>query len=93
MPTSIFVTTAATVDKVLALIDTQVFDAAMLDMNLHGNTSHPVAQALVARGVPFVYSTGNNGRDIMEGYHNRPVLKKPFKSEELGEILTRLLSR
>ena len=49
------VTFAATVDKALALIDSQVFDAAMLDMNLSGNTSHSVAEALIVRGVPFVY--------------------------------------
>ena len=56
------VTTAATVDKALALIDAQVFDVAMLDINLNGNPSHSVADALIARGVPFVYATGNTGR-------------------------------
>ena len=34
------VTSAATVDKALALINAQVFDVAMLDMNLNGNDSH-----------------------------------------------------
>ena len=35
------VTAAATVDQALALIDAQVFDAAMLDMNLNGNKAMP----------------------------------------------------
>ena len=52
------VTAAATVDQALALIDAQTFDAAMLDMNLNGNKSYAVADALAARGVPFVFSTG-----------------------------------
>ena len=43
------VTAAGTVDQALALIDAQVFDAAMLDMNLNGNQSHAVADALAAR--------------------------------------------
>ncbi len=43
------VTAAATVGQALALIDAQVFDAAMLDMNLNGNKSHAVADALAAR--------------------------------------------
>lgn len=34
------VTTAETVDEALALIDAHIFDAAMLDMNLNGDTSH-----------------------------------------------------
>ena len=84
------VASAATVDKALALIDAQVFDVALLDVNLNGNDSHPVAEALSARGVPFVYSTGNTGQSMRDGYSGQPVLKKPFKYEELAAILTRL---
>jgi CheY-like chemotaxis protein len=84
------VTSAATVDKALALIDAQVFDAAILDIDLNGNDSHPVAEALSARGVPFVYSTGNTDHGSRDGYFDRPVLRKPFKYEELVAILTRL---
>jgi CheY-like chemotaxis protein len=84
------VTSAATVDKALALIDEQVFDVAMLDMNLNGNDSHVVAEALAARGTPFFYSTGNTSRNSRDGFSDRPVLKKPFKYEELAAILARL---
>jgi CheY-like chemotaxis protein len=84
------VAAAATVDQALALIDAQVFDAAILDINLNGNDSHPVAEALSARGVPFVYSTGNTDHGSRDGYFDRPVLRKPFKYEELVAILTRL---
>ena len=87
------VTTAATVDQALALIETQVFDAAMLDLNLTGHESHAVADALAARGVPFLFSTGYTGHEMEDGYRDRPVLKKPFQDKELGEMLTRLLSR
>jgi CheY-like chemotaxis protein len=62
------VTSAATVEKALALISAQVFDVALLDVNLNGNDSHPVAEALSARGVPFVYSTGNTNRSLRDGY-------------------------
>jgi len=84
------VTSAATVDRALALINEQVFDVAMLDMNLNGNDSHVVAEALAARGIPFFYSTGNTSRNLRDGHSDRPVLKKPFKYEELAAILTRL---
>ena len=84
------VISAATVERALALINSQVFDAALLDVNLNGNDSHPVAEALSARGVPFVYSTGNTGHSLREGYSDRPVLKKPFKYEELAAILAHL---
>jgi CheY-like chemotaxis protein len=87
------VVAAATVEKALAAIDAQVIDLAMLDMNLNGDTNPAVAEALAARGIPFVYSTGNGGPNMRDGYRDRPVLKKPFRNEELVEMLTRLLSR
>jgi CheY-like chemotaxis protein len=85
------VTTAATVPQALTLIGAQDFDAAMLDMNLNGDKSHSVADALAARGVPFAFSTGYSGRDMRDGYRDRPLLIKPFQFEELAEIFTRLL--
>lgn len=83
---------AATVDQAIALIDRQIFDVAMLDMNLNGNKTYSVADALVARGVPFVFSTGYSSHGIKDGYRDRAVLKKPFRSAELADALTRLLS-
>lgn len=48
------VSAAATVDQALALIAAQAFDAAMVDVNLNGIKSYAVADALAARGVPFI---------------------------------------
>jgi|ERR1700722_5517533 CheY-like chemotaxis protein len=87
------VAVAATIDQAMALIDGRVFDAAMLDIKLKGKNSYAVADALAARGVPFVFATGNSVRDIGERYENRPVLRKPFKAERLVEALTALLPR
>lgn len=87
------VTAAATVGRALALIEEQVFDAAMLDMNLNGSKSHSVADALAVRGVPFIFSTGYSGHDMRDGYRDRPVLRKPFKYEDLVAMFTRLRSR
>ena len=87
------VSAAASVDQAIALIDAQDFDAALVDMNLNGTKSHAVADALAARGVPFAFSTGYSGHDMRDGYRDRPVLKKPFRDEELAAILTRLVAR
>ena len=87
------ITAAATVDQAIALIEEQVFDAAMLDVNLKGDNSRPVADALAARGVPFFFSTGNGGHHTMDGYGDRAVLRKPFVFENLAAIFTVLFSR
>ena len=83
--------TAATVDQAVTLIKGQVLDAAILDVNLKGTNSYPVADALAAQGVPFFFSTGNGGH-MADGYASRAVLRKPFKSDELATMLTGLLS-
>jgi CheY-like chemotaxis protein len=82
---------AATVDQALALIKAEAFDVAMVDVNLSGVTSYPVADALAAQGVPFVFSTGYTGGSLDDGYRDRPVLGKPYLESQLIAMLTRLL--
>lgn len=85
------IVSAATVDQALALIDGQALDAALLDLNLDGNISHPVADALAACGVPFAFVTGYGGSGIRECDRDRPLLTKPFGFERLAETLAGLL--
>jgi CheY-like chemotaxis protein len=86
------VTSAATVGQALTKIDGEVFDAAMLDVNLNGTKSYPVAERLAACGIPFVFATGYSDHALGEAYGARPVLKKPFRYPELASALSRLLS-
>lgn len=83
---------AARVKQALAIIETEVFDAAVLDINLNGEKSYPVADALIARGTPFVFSTGYNRDSTPHSYEGLPSLQKPFSIPELSDMLTRLLT-
>ena len=83
---------AARVAQALAIIDSQTFDAAVLDVNLNGQTSYAVADALAARGVPFVFSTGYAKDRLAEPYRSLTVLQKPFHGDELGAALETLLA-
>ena len=86
------VTVAATVEQAVALVASHDFDAAFLDMNLNGQKSDLVADALAARDVPFAFSTGYSKRDPGGGDGaGPPVLRKPFQQERLVEILKGLL--
>ena len=62
-------------------------DFALLDINLNGRDSHPVAEALAASGVPLVYSTGNTDHGSRGGYFDRPVLRKPFNMRNWSTCL------
>ncbi len=85
------VSCAATSERAVALIETNTFDAALLDMNLHGFDSRDVADALARRGVPFIYATGNGGPEMRNGFNGRDVLRKPFGLAEMEAGLSRLL--
>ena len=83
---------AARVAQALALIDAEMVDAAVLDVNLNGQTSYAVADALTARGVPFVFSTGYAKDRLAEPYRSLVILQKPFHEDELGAALEALLT-
>lgn len=85
------VSAAGNVEEALALVDEQAFDAAILDANLNGRKSYEVADALAARDVPFVFSTGYGREGLDDGYRDLPVLQKPFLITELVKIMARLL--
>lgn len=88
------VNAAATVSQALALIETQIFDVAVLDMNLNGSNSRVVSEALDKRGVPFVYSTGYSAIDheTRDGWRDQQVLRKPFTDKQLAETLRYVLA-
>lgn len=85
--------TAATLRDGMALLDTQHFDAAILDMNLNGVSVSPLADALLVRGVPFAFSTGGSDPDTLKGRSERPVLAKPYRDCELVDLLAALVDR
>ena len=85
------VSAATTIDQALACIEAQPIDAAIIDMDLRGQSSRPVAEALVARGIPFVFCTGSRQSDLWSGFRDRGILGKPFTYDDLVGVLTRLL--
>jgi CheY-like chemotaxis protein len=86
------ITASATAAKAIELTKSQVFDLAMLDLNLNGHQSYGVADALDALGVPFVFSTGYSTDGVSENYRDRPVLRKPYQADEMARILGDLLA-
>jgi CheY-like chemotaxis protein len=83
---------AAGVNQALAMIDAEAIDVAVLDVNLNGQLSYPIADALAARGVPFVFSTGYDKDRMLEGYRTCPVLQKPYHRSELSDMLAKLFT-
>ena len=83
---------ASSVNQALAMIDAEAVDAAVLDLNLNGQMSYPVADALAAHSVPFIISTGYDKDTLPDDYRACPVLQKPFQRSELSDALAKLLT-
>lgn len=78
----------ATVEEALAAVEAEgPLDAALLDVNLAGREVFPVAEALKARGVPVVFSTGYGEGGLSEAWRGSPVLQKPFTEQAVREAL------
>lgn len=73
-----------TVAGAIRLVETQTFDLALLDANLRGEFSGPIADALSERGVPFLFLTGYGSRDReLQAFASMAVMTKPVSEERL----------
>jgi CheY-like chemotaxis protein len=74
-------------------VDSDDFDAAMLDVHLNGKTVFPFAAELEKRHIPFLFATAYGGRGIPAEYRDHLVLEKPFGPRELQRALLSLTGR
>jgi DNA-binding response OmpR family regulator len=84
---------AATVAEAMAVLDAERPAGAVLDLNLGGDSSGPVADRLAAEGIPFLICSGYGASGVPPAHTGRPVLPKPYDPGELLRTMRRLLSR
>ncbi len=78
---------AGHIEDALRLAHDPGFDIAILDINLGGSTSLPVAEILAKRAVPFVFASGYGEADVPECFKNRPMLRKSFQVDDLDRAI------
>lgn len=82
------VTCASTLGQATGVAQSGRFDAVVLDLNLHGETSYPLADYLAANDVPFVFHTGQGEQSVLaKRYPGVAVCNKPCD----GRILLKTL--
>jgi CheY-like chemotaxis protein len=82
---------ASTVEAAIEMLNGTPPGVAVLDINLGGEKSYGVAQALAERQIPFIFSTGYADARLEAPWQDRPVLPKPFGQEQLAEALAAAL--
>ena len=69
------------------------FDVVLLDLDLAGTSTAPIAALLRQRELPFVFMTGLGKGGLPLEHAKRPVVAKPFKAQELIDTLKHAAAR
>ncbi len=78
---------ASRMEEALGAARTGTFDLAIIDVNLDGKPSYPIADVLKERGIPFVFATGYGAGGLDPKFTGTPVLAKPFAMSDLQRLL------
>jgi DNA-binding NtrC family response regulator len=85
---------APSVDSAANIVRQQPLDGAILDVNIIGGSSEPIARALTERKVPFFFITGYASPDIYsEDLRRRLSLRKPVDVDVLESTMRSLFLR
>jgi CheY-like chemotaxis protein len=79
--------TCETVADALARVEEGGFDVAIIDVNLNGERVWPVADRLVAKGIPYILATGGHIEPPPPAHAGAPVLSKPFTLDAIEPAL------
>lgn len=76
------------VNEATQLIETEPqIDAAVLDVNLGDEKSFPIAEAVVTRGIPFLFATGYNFGDVPSELRHATIVMKPLRVLAVEQLL------
>jgi DNA-binding response OmpR family regulator len=64
-------------DEAMQAAQREHFDFAILDINLSGTMVYPLADQLLARGIPFLFLTGYSPSNLPERFRPVTRLNKP----------------
>jgi CheY-like chemotaxis protein len=82
----------SSVEKAIKAIESnQQIDAAVVDVNLGGAMAFPVADALLARNIPFIFTSGYEGDALRERYPQIKNCLKPYLFPEMERALASAL--
>lgn len=78
-------------EQAVAVAQQETLDAAVLDVNVGGRAVTPVADALAARAIPFVFCTGYDAASLPAPHAAVPIIMKPCQAHQLKHaVLTSL---
>lgn len=86
------VAVAGRMDKAAELAGSVEADIAILDVNLNGEQTYPLAEILSKRGIAFIFATGYGRGSLNERWRDAPMVQKPFQARDLAAAITTALN-
>jgi CheY-like chemotaxis protein len=74
-------------DDALELARRAEFGVAVLDLNLNGTLSYPIAEVIRQRGIPVIFATGYGADGLLDRFRDCPTLQKPFSQQDFAEAV------
>lgn len=84
---------AATWDRAAKQAEDGRFDIALLDVNINGQLSFPIAETFARRGIPVVFASGYDIKERVASEFDGICVSKPYTSERLKEALFAALAK
>ena len=72
---------------ILAAASAADYDLAILDVNLRGEETYPVAEIAATHRKPVIFATGYGEQGLPEAWRDRPILQKPFDADALKDAI------
>lgn len=82
---------ARSVDAAMGLLNSEVIQAAILDVKVLDGATNEVGKALQERGIGYVVATGYGAADLHPQFRDVPILQKPFDFSTATEIISSIL--
>jgi hypothetical protein len=60
----------------------------VLDLNLGGTLSYPIAEVIRGRGIPIIFATGYGAYGLRQDFHDCPMLQKPFSQDDFAQAVS-----
>jgi len=83
---------ASRFDEAMRAAEQDEFGLAVLDVNLDGVSSLPIADRLIELGIPLIFATGYGKSGLDSRYANIPTLQKPFFFADLERVVQQALA-
>ena len=88
-----YVLFASGIEEACQLIESEPVESAILDVNVHGAESYPVASMLARRRIPFIFATGYGDRSHPAEFAAIPTIAKPYSADDIRKALDQVAER